>query len=147
MDRGLLIETLVLIAFSILGTWEGIRFLKYEYITRDLIGPGGYLVLIFPLLFISTIVYFLRSYPKSSGGVRKRWILPQIGPSVRLMAVLGLYGVVVSNLGYAIGSGLFFILAFKISGVRSWLRSVVLGLVVALVFELVFSRVARIPFP
>lgn len=147
MDIALLIESILLSGLSILGIWEGIRLLRQEHTMGDLIGPGGFVLSVSAVLFLITIVYLLRMYLTRRGFVKTQWVRPRFGTIGRLMVVLGLYVVAVPIVGYAIGSAIFFILAFKISGVKSWGRSTAVGIVVALAFELVFSRYAGISFP
>jgi len=142
----MLIESAFLTAFSLLGMEEGIRLMRHEHLSGDIIGPGGFLVFLSAVLFTGTTVYFFRTYKRRCGEVKTRGISLRFGPAILLLMVLGLYGAAVSMVSYAVGTALFFILAFKISGVKSWVRSLVLGLLVAMIFELVFSRVARIPF-
>jgi len=143
---GLLIESLFLIGLSALGLWEGMRLLKQEHLLADPIGPGGFLAFTSAVLFISAVVYLSRSRFKPR--MRKNgWAFPRFGPAGRLLGALGLYAATVPILGYAAGSGLFFILAFRISGVKLWGKSILLGIVIALAFEIFFSRFAKIPLP
>ncbi len=149
MEIGLIIEAFVLLGLSSLGVWEGIRLLRQEHLLGDPIGPGGFLAFTSIVLLAGSIIYFFGKFQKAQAleAKDKTKGLLRFGTAAYLLAVLGLYAATVPYVGYALGTGVFFILSFHISGVKNWGWSIGLGLIAATVFELFFSRLAKIPLP
>jgi len=69
------------------------------------------------------------------------------GPAGQSLLLLGFYGIAVLILGYPMASAIFFVLAQRAFGERSWARSAGFGLVITGSLYFVFSYLAGVPFP
>ena len=146
MDKGSLIESLFLISLAAVGIREGIRLLGIPLLFRDIIGPGWYILVMSVLLLICAISYLLKNL-KQPVITREGSLFSHLGPAGKVSVVFGLYIAVVSFIGYAISTFLFFIIILHASGEKSWIKCLVIGMAVALIFKLAFFNLAGIPLP
>lgn len=142
----MLVESILLSALAILGIYEGARLAKVVLLFEDPVGPGWYLFFVSGTLLVCAITYFVREIRH---GVRAR-IEPfslHRGAAGQALLLLLLYGIGVLLGGYLIASALFFILAQRIFGEKSWPKAVGIGLAITAAFYFGFSYLAGVPLP
>jgi hypothetical protein len=146
MSKELFIESFLLIGLGAIGTYDGAKLLKEPLIIREYIGPGWYLIFLSSMLIICGIIYLLVNAKHRAIAGRKRFSL-HVGPHGYVLILLGLYTIGVSFVGYIPSTLFFFVLAYRIFGVSSWIRSIIIGLISIAVFQLIFSYLLGIPLP
>ncbi len=139
-------ENILLMALAVIGIYEGARLAKVALLFDDPVGPGWYLFFLSILLLICAMALILRERRRRStspgGGLS---VLK--GPAGLSLLLLLFYVLAATISGYAIASLIFFVLAQRIFGEKSWTRSGVLGLAMTGTFYFIFSYLAGVPFP
>ena len=149
MNRKVLIEVLLIVVLSLLTMAEGLRLIIFKdpYILYDPLGPGSYiLVLSFGLLAVG-IVYFITNSRKPSFAGRitaNEKVKVQLYSSI---GVLGLYILLLQFLGYLLATPIFFFLQLRISGVKSYIKTIILSLTLSCVYYAVFVKFCGVAFP
>lgn len=138
---------IILLVMAILGIYEGARLSKSVLLFVDPVGPGWYLFFMSCLLFICAMALLVGKFIRRKAGQREVSLSLHKGPAGRALILLLLYGVAVMFLGYVIASVMFFILAQRLFGERSWLRCAVIGVSITACFYFVFSYLAGMPLP
>lgn len=149
MKKVVFIEGLLLMVVSLVGMGEGFRLVLYKdpYTLYDPLGPGFYLIAISLGLMALGIVH-LFSHPASplpmegSSGDKKMRI--KVALTV-LSCVIYLF--LIRIFGYPLATLFFFILEFKIHGIRSWPIIVLLSLIFSAFYYLIFVQYCHMVFP
>ena len=142
----MILETILLV-MAAAGITEGVRLSKSALLFKDPVGPGWYLFFMSCLLFICSLALLVKQLRNRKAGQREVSLSLHKGPAGRALILLMLYGVTATYLGYLIASAMFFILAQRIFGERSWLRCAVIGVSITGCFYFVFSYLAGMPLP
>ena len=148
------IEGLVLLVIGLIGLVEGLRLIDRidpDAIT-DVLGPGYYIFSLGLILMVTGIAYFLSSYRNifklKRNGLNREMEIQKINKAVFYMiGVFLIYIILIAMFGYLGPSFFFFLLEFRLAGVKSWKRNVLLTLIVTAVFYFVFVQYCRIVFP
>jgi len=144
MRRYNLVEGLLLSAVCLLGIWDGLRLRGAELVTRDVIGPGNYLLGLSALLLISVILHLIQQLQtRKPGGTP--FHLPKL--TIQFFVCLGAYAFLIPWLGYILSSVLFFFPVFYLFGFRAFSHASLLALLFAVMFYFVFVYLAKVPFP
>jgi hypothetical protein len=144
-DKEMPLENILLLALAIIGIYEGGRLAKVTLLFDDPVGPGWYLFFLSALLFICAIALIVRQMRRKTGSQGGFSVLK--GPAGQSLLLLLFYALAASFAGYLLGSVVFFVLAQRIFGERSWPRSAAFGLAITGSFYLIFSYLAGVPFP
>lgn len=150
MDKALIAESLVILIVASLSLYDGIRLTKAPLLNPDPVGPGWYLVIVAGILFLCTVGYFIKEGAKTKlaarteGGSLSSF---SIGPASWVLMVLIVYTILASLVGYTPATAFFFILAFHLLGVKSWVKSIILAAVFTAAFRFLFYDLAGISLP
>jgi hypothetical protein len=153
VKRTLIAECTVLIAIAAIGLWGGIdSFLRSDARTQSsMIKPGMYVAVLSVALIVTALVYGylawrrVRAAPAPAAAASDAHA-PKGAVWPVYAAIVG-YSVLIPVLGYPIATVLFLVAAFRLLGVQSWPRNVVLSLVVTAVFYVLFVHYAEMIFP
>ena len=149
MRRGVLIEGLLLVAISFVSLVESIRLIIYKnpHVIYDLLGPGYYLLLPSIGLLFTSIIYVYhplgRGQPIAEKETSKEMRIRLIG----ICLVCALYLILIDIIGYGTATFVFFILMFRIVGIRSWSFNFVLSITLTTAYYVVFAKCAGMAFP
>jgi len=153
MKKTAILEAIPLLVFSLLGIAEGLRLT----ITREaktapsMLGPGTYILVLGFGLLITVIFNFLSNYRDISrtkkADLSQRREMPVSRVVVAMIGIFAMYAILIDIIGYVIPTVLFFLLAFRILGVRSWKTNIVLTSVVVAGLYVVFIRYCEMIFP
>jgi putative tricarboxylic transport membrane protein len=138
---------IILLVLAAAGIYEGLRLSKSVLLFVDPVGPGWYLFFMSCLLFVCAIALLARQSIGRTAGQRTVGLALHKGPAGRALALLILYGLAVMFLGYVVASAMFFIVAQRIFGERSWIRCTAVGITVTGCFYVVVSYLAGMPLP
>ena len=153
MKKTVVLEAILLLVFSFLGIAEGLRLnLTREAKTApSMLGPGTYILVLGFGLLITVIFNFLLHYRDISRtkktDLSPRREIPVSGVVVAMIGIFAMYAILIDIVGYLIPTILFFWLAFRILGVRSWKTNIVLTSVVAASLYVVFIHYCEMIFP
>lgn len=148
MNMRVLVEAVLILVVGIGAVIEGIR-LAWKMdpdALRDVLGPAYYIVFLGGAVIVTGIVHFLLN--------QRREITPEDLPSVglkkRTVATIAAVAVYIFSLivfGYGVATFVFFMLIFKIVGIKSWKTTVILSLALTAAYYVVFVHYCNIVFP
>ncbi len=147
VKRTIVIEATLFIVLGAVGIMEGLRLNRQPTDLFQMLGPGGYILVLGLVLMMTGAAHFIVDYGKSRSAEKEA-----VSTKERIR-VAGLVVLLVGNIflvefaGYLVASIVFFSLTFKISGVRSWRTNIILGLCSAAAFYVVFVRLFDVIFP
>jgi putative tricarboxylic transport membrane protein len=146
---GVLVESMSLIAISLVGMTEGLRLVMYKEPNTlyDPLGPGYYALAVSTCLLAVGVAYLVS---RLRNPVQTEVVPVDRRMKVRLACTVGacvIYVVLINLVGYLLASIIFFVIEFKIEGPKSWLSVVVLSLVVSGLYYIVFVKLCRMVFP
>ena len=149
VNRKTLIETMIMAAFGLVTMVEALRLIIYKdpYVLYDPIGPGFYVLALSVGVLSVGVVHFAANYRKGSivadAAARGRG-MRQLFSSI---IVLALYLLLINFVGYLIATLLFFLLQFRVTGVKSWRTNIILTLLFTAVYYVIFVRLCEMVFP
>jgi putative tricarboxylic transport membrane protein len=153
MKKRAIIEGITLLVLSLLGVVEGFRLniVRDAHTSASMLGPGTYiLVLGFGLMITALVNLFLKYREASAAGkaaLDERTEMPVDRVVIALIGTFALYAALIDIIGYVIPTIIFFLIAFRLLGVRSWITNIVLTSVVVAVFYGVFVHYCEMIFP
>jgi hypothetical protein len=147
-------EGLVLSGIGFVALVEGIRLVKKvdPDAISDVLGPGYYIFCLGVFLAVTGLAHLLSQYGKSvpvkkeevhqePGFEKINWIV------FYMMGTFLVYILFINLFGYLGPTFFFFLFEFRLAGVKSWKRNIVVTSVVTAVFYLIFIQYCRIVFP
>jgi hypothetical protein len=148
MNRKISIEAAVLVGIGGLGIWEGLRLnlLPDTQSIHKAIRPGSYILIVGICLVVTGISYFLKHFRQKKSAkiaVGEAWK----GRGVGMLLVLGIYTVLIGVVGYLLASVVFFLLEFRVVGIRSWAQTAGLTVVLVGIYYVVFVYLCSMSFP
>ena len=149
MKKRVLIEGILLLVISFVGLAEAIHLVsdKDPYTVYDVLGPGYYILFLSLALMVTGILHIVVNYRKGIAaakvevdmGLRKRMI--------GMILALALYTLVINFFGYLTSTVLFFLLEFRIVGIKSWRTNIILTIVLTAIYYVVFIKYCDMVFP
>jgi hypothetical protein len=149
MNRTIVIEGMILILISLVGIGEGFRLIYQKDLQAipDVIGPGYYVLFISLALMVTGLLHLMFSRRKEPDAkrtpVRKEMRMKMFG----MVAVLVLFIILIYGVGYLTASAIFFLLQFRIVGIKSWATNVVLTSIITGLYYVVFVHYCNMIFP
>jgi len=149
MRIAVLTEGALLVVVSLVGLTEGLRLVIYKdpYILYDPLGPGFYIIAISIGLMAIGIVHLL-SHSKKLFALEGMPVDKKM--RIRMMSTVVacvIYIFLIRIIGYPLATILFFFLEFRVQGIKSWPRVVILSLVLSALYYLVFVQYCSMVFP
>jgi hypothetical protein len=149
IKKSVLIEGLLLLILSFVGLGESLRLIldKDPQKVYDVLGPGQFvLVLSLALMAIgaSHLIVNLRKgaiVPRTEVNVEMR------NRMIGMALALAFYTLAIDFLGYLISTVLFFLLEFRIVGIKSWRSNIMITIVLTAVYYVVFIKYCEMVFP
>ena len=149
MKGRILIEGILLFIIGIGSITEAIRLLRQmdPNTVYDVLGPWSFILFLGIALIITTSIHLAVEYRKklSKGdeGITQELRRRMIG----VLVVFAIYTILIDIVGYAVASIFFFLLEFRIVGIKSWRSNAILSLVFTAAFYLVFVKLCNMVFP
>lgn len=149
MNLMVLIEGAVLLVISTISLVEGIRLVveKDPQALYDPLGPDFYILFLGIAMMITAITHVVVNYTKPSS-LQK--VAPDQGMRIRMVGitvVCAAYICLISLIGYLWATLFFFLLGFKIIGVKSWATNLVLTFFLTAFYYIVFVKYCTMPLP
>jgi hypothetical protein len=148
------IEGGVLLGIGLIGLAEGLRLTQNidpDAIT-DVLGPGYYIFFLGLILMIAGITH-LFLHDRKTVSMKQEASDRETGKQkvnlivLYMAVVLVIYLVAINIAGYLVATPIFFLLEFRLAGVKSWNRNVILTLALTAAFYLIFINYCRMVFP
>ena len=148
VNREVWAEGLITVAIGLVSLLESLRLISYEDppLVRDLLGPGYYVLLMSLGMLVTGIIHIY--HQRKEHAVAKEETNKE--KRIRLFGsflTCALYLVLIDLIGYLIATIAFFILMFRIVGIRSWPYNVLLSAFLSVVFYFVFVKFSSVVFP
>lgn len=149
MKRTVLIEGILLLVIGLVSAGEGMHLIvdKDPNIIYDMIGPGYYVLLLSIALMATGVVHLIVNY-------RKRLIMEKVEVTgemrrrmISIVAVMAIYTFLIGITGYLVATIVFFLLEFRVIGIKSWRLNVILTILLTAVYYIVFIRYCDMVFP
>ena len=149
MKRTLWIEGTLFAVMSLLSIGQGISLMlhKVPHVTYDPVGPGLYIIAIGVGLLATGVTYVATSRGKSpvtesTSKVRSRDVHVLV-----TVAAFALYSALVYVVGYLMATLVFFLIQFRIEGIKSRPFLVIISLFAAVAYYVLFIELAGLIFP
>ena len=148
MKSKVLLEGILLFLLAFVSLVEGLYLMGMESSqkVRDVLGPGFYLVLLSSVLVITSIVH-LANFRKQIVTAKSTMSRETGMRVVSIMAVLSIYTFLIGTIGYLFASLIFFLMLFKVVGIKSWRTAVFATLLLTGFYYLVFVQLCNMIFP
>jgi hypothetical protein len=147
--KAVYMEGILLLIISITAVIEGLRLVIYRdpYTLYDPLGPGWYFLAVGVCLLIVASAYVITHYknppPAEMEPVEKRMKIKLMST----MAACAIYMVLITIVGYLPATVIFFVMEFRIEGIKSWVRVAILSLVISGLYWVVFVKYCSMIFP
>lgn len=153
MKRTTMIEVIVLFTISLLGIREGFHLNAVRDIRTlsSVMGPGSFILVLSFGLMITSIAHVLFNYRKmidmGKATQGKKTGLPVSKKLMGMIGVFATYAYLINIFGFILPTIFFFLLEFRLAGVKSWKINILLtsGLVAS--FQVVFIKYCEMIFP
>lgn len=145
----LVFEGILLFVICFMGLAEGFRLILYKEpnVLYDIIGPGFYILSLGIALMIACVIHIIVNYKKyparETGGADKKMQIQAIS----MIAVCVIYLLLINILGYLMATIVFFVLEFRIAGVKSWRTNFILTLLLSTSYYVIFIKYLNVVFP
>ena len=150
MKRKALIEGIMLLVFSFVGLGEGIRLVSDidPHTVYDALGPGWYVVSLSLLLMVTGAVHLIVHYREGVAAAAKAVVDKAMTMKMIYMVLaMALYILLIDIVGYLVSTPLFFLMEFRLAGITSWRRNIILTVIVSVVYYVTFVVYCDMVFP
>jgi hypothetical protein len=150
MKRKALIEGIVMLVFSFVGLVEGIHLISDidPHTVYDALGPGWYVLCISLLLTLTGAIHLIVHYREGGVAAAKAVVDKTLTRKMIYMVLaMALYIFLIDIFGFLIPTLIFFLMEFRIVGITSWLKNIILTIVITAVYYVTFVIYADMVFP
>jgi putative tricarboxylic transport membrane protein len=149
VNRRVWIEGLFLLTIGLVSSVESLRIISHKnpHVIYDPLGPGYYLLVLSIGMLLTGVIhiyYYLRkgqsiAEEKTTKEMKIRLIVSIVAITV--------YLILINFIGYLIATFVFFILIFRIVGIRSWPYVFVLSAFFSVAYYFTFVKFCNMVFP
>ena len=149
MNKKVLIEGALLLVISFIGLAESIHLVADidPHTVYDTLGPGYYILFLSLALMVTGALHIVVNYGEGPAAAKVEVNMELRKRMIGMILALALYTLAISYVGYLISTVLFFLLEFRIVGIKSWRTSIILTLVLTTVYYIVFVKYCEMVFP
>ena len=149
LKRTILIEGIFLLVISFVGVGEAIRLISDidPHTVYDALGPGYYILFLSLALTATGAAHLIVHYGK---GVAVEKVVVDKAMRMKMIYMvlaMALYILLIDIVGYLISTPLFFLMEFRLVGITSWRRNIILTVSVSAVYYFVFVEYCAMVFP
>ena len=149
MNRTILVEGILFVVIGAVSIMEAYRLgnISDPTLLYQMLGPGLYIFMLGLVLIISGVVHIIVGYRIS---IATEKVAENKKISIRVVGVamiLSAYAFLIYYFGYLAASIPFFLLLFRIFGIRSWRTSIILSLLYAGACYAIFVQYCNVIFP
>jgi len=153
MNRTTIIEGIILFVIGLLGIREGFQLNAVKDIRTlsSLMGPGTYILVIsFGLMITGAAHVFFNDRKitrQEKAALNKTKAFPVSRKLIGMIGVFAGYAYLINIFGYIIPTIFFFLLEFRLAGVKSWRINFLLTAGLVASFQIVFIKYCEMIFP
>jgi len=149
MGKSTLVGGLVMAGMALAGIIEAIHLInnKDPHTFDEMVGPGAFILILAIPLMITSLFFIFMEYRKKSKDVTSKFGQPIDTKLVGIFLVTALYIYLIGIIGYMFSSFIFFVIAFKLSGVNNWKMVCLISIVLSILYYGIFVEFASLSFP
>jgi hypothetical protein len=149
MKRTVWIEGIFLLVISFVTIAEGLKLSIYKDADTlfDPVGPGFYVLILGTLLLVVAFFHLKVNYKKNIDMARVPIAIELRKKKMLVLATLAGYILLIYFVGYLFASIAFFLMMFRMSGIKSWLTIILFALLFTAFFYIFFIHYGRVMFP
>jgi len=138
------------LVLGLVGVAEGYRLVTYRdpHVHYDPLGPGFYVMAVSIGLMAIGVLHLVYNYRKLS--VREEEVPVDRKMRIRMISSIltcAIYIFLMSIIGYLLATLVYFLMEFRVEGVKSWRLVVVLSLVLSAAYYVIFVQLCEMMFP
>ncbi len=150
MKKGEWIEGILLLSIAIGGMMEGFRLVIYKdpRLLYDIVGPGNYILGLSISLLAIGIAYMSIHYKK--GLLKGKVKLNSQGMRHRMLGMFCgclIYIFLLHFFGFLLSTIVFFLIEFRVTGIKTWRLNALVSVTIALFNYLIFVWYCQMVFP
>ena len=148
-ERRILIEGMLLCIVGAAAVAEGIRIWGEMDPKRvsDVLGAGPFIIFLGLCLMLVGVMHFATNYKRTHEVEKVAGKKEMRAKMIGMAVVLASYTWLITIFGYTISTIIFFLLEFRLAGVRSWPRNIILTIAVTVIYRFVFVDYCNMIFP
>lgn len=149
MRKSMLIEGLVILGIASAGIIEAMYLITHKepYTFDEMVGPGSFILFLAVPLLITGLSYIIKNYKKKSSKIEPGF-KKQINAKVfGIVLITAMYIYLIGVIGYFLSTIIFFIFAFKFSGVDNWKVNFIVTFVISSCYYIIFVKFSDMVFP
>jgi hypothetical protein len=149
LKRTVLIEGIFLLVVSFVGVGESIHLISDidPHTVYDALGPGYYILFLSLALTATGAVHIIANYGKGVAAEKVVVDKAMRMKMIYMVLAMALYILLIDIIGYLIATPLFFLMEFRLSGITSWRKNIILTVIVSAVYYFVFVEYCSMVFP
>ncbi len=149
VKRRVWIEGLILVGISLVSVAESLRLIYYKdpQMMMDWLGPGYYLLLMSIGMLVTGVIHIYHHLRKGQTIAKEKTSKEMTIRLITSFVACAIYLILIDIIGYAIATFVFFILMFRIVGIRSWPYNLVLSAFLSVAYYFVFVKFCSMVFP
>lgn len=149
LKRTVLIEGIFLLVLSFVALGEAIHLISTvdPHAVIDAVGPGYYILFLGLALMATGTLHLIVNYGKGVAAAKVEVDMDLRKRMISMVLTLALYIFIIDFLGYLISTVIFFLLEFRVVGIKSWRSGIILSIVLTAVCYIVFVKYCNIVFP
>lgn len=113
----------------------------------DVMGPGMYILFLGIALMTVGALHLIVNRSKGPGMKEMAVGKGMKGRAFGLIVAFIVYNILIDVLGYLASTFLFFLMQFRILGIKSWRMTCILSFVLATLYYVIFERFCNMVFP
>lgn len=149
MKKTVLIEGIVMLGIASAGIIEAMYVISHKdpNTIDELIGPGSYILFLAVPLMITGLSHIFMEYRKKSRDITLGFRQQIDAKLVGIFFITALYIYLIGVIGYLLSSIIFFIFAFRLSGVNNWRVNFIISFVISGSYYIIFVKICDLIFP
>ena len=149
LKKTVLIEGIFLLVVSFVGVGESIHLISDidPHTVYDALGPGYYILFLSLALTAAGAAHLIVHYGKGVAVEKVAVDKVMRMKTIYMVLTMALYILLIDIVGYLISTPLFFLMEFRLAGINSWRRNIILTVIVSAVYYFVFVEYCAMVFP
>ena len=149
IEKRVLTEGILLLVLSFVAFGESLHLIseKDPQKVYDVLGPGHFILVLSLALMAIGAAHLIVNLRKGTAVAKLKVNREMRNRMIGMALALGFYTLAIDFLGYLISTVLFFLLEFRIVGIKSWRSNIMITIVLTAVYYIVFIKYCEMVFP
>lgn len=142
-------EGIFLFVISLVGMTEVYRLMTHKdpYLVYGAIVPGVFVLLASIALMSVSVAHVIANHKEFPNAKKVAENKQSMIRTIGVVVVFAIYIILIPLVGYLMASIVFFILEFRLAGIKSWLFCFAVGLIAAVCCYVIFVKYCGLVFP